>query len=159
MGTGKTVVGENLAKKMGKEFVEMDAVIVEGEGKKIVDIFNEKGEAYFRKLEKELLEELCIKEDLVVSCGGGLICDEKNLKRLKETGIVFALTASPSVIYERTKKHLHRPILNVDNPQVKIKELLDKRASYYKQAHHLIDTENILPEDIAAKIVTILNNG
>ena len=159
MGTGKTVVGENLAKKMGKEFIEMDAVIAEREGEEIVDIFNKKGEAYFRELEKKLLKELCIKDNLVVSCGGGLICDEENLKRLKETGMVFALTASPSVIYERTKKHLHRPILNVDDPQAKIKELLDKRAPYYKQAHYLVDTEGILPEKIAAKIITILNNG
>ena len=159
MGTGKTVVGENLAKRLAKEFVEMDAVIAEREGKKIVDIFDKKGETYFRKLEKKLLKELCLKDNLVISCGGGLICDEENLKRLKETGIVFALTASPSVIYERTKKHHYRPILNVDNPQAKIRELLNKRTPYYKQAHYLIDTEGILPEKIAVKIITILNNG
>jgi len=159
MGTGKTVVGENLAKRLAREFVEMDAVIAEREGKKIVDIFDKKGEAYFRKLEKKLLKELCIKDNLIISCGGGLICDKENLKRLKETGIVFALTASPLVIYERTKKHLHRPILNVNDPQAKIKELLDKRTPYYKQAQYSINTENVLPEEIAAKIVTILNNG
>ena len=159
MGTGKTVVGKDLAKRLNKEFVEMDTVIAETEGREIVDIFDRKGEAYFRKLEKELLKELCLKTDLVISCGGGLICDEENLKQLKKTGIVFALTASPLTIYQRTKEQAHRPILNVDDPQAKIRELLDERDPYYKQAHHLIDTENILPGEITGKIITILNNG
>ena len=159
MGTGKTVVGEDLAKRLNREFVEMDTVIAETEGREIVDIFDKRGEAYFRELEKKLLKGLCLKTDLVVSCGGGLICDEENLKQLKETGIVFALRASPSTIYQRTKKQAHRPILNIDDPQAKIRELLDKRDPYYKQAHHLIDTENILPGEVAVKIITILNNG
>jgi len=159
MGTGKTAVGKILAKKLSKEFVEMDAVIEAREGSEVVDIFAKKGEAYFRKLEKELLKELFVKKDLVISCGGGLICDQENLKRLKETGVVFALTASVSTIYQRTKEHIHRPILNVDNPQEKIKQLLEKRAPYYAQAQHSIDTDNLSSEEIADKIIVILNHG
>lgn len=159
MGTGKSVVGENLAKRLGKTFIEMDAIITEKEGSEIVDIFKSKGESYFRKLEQELLEEISLKTDLVVSCGGGLICNKENLKRLKETGVIFSLTASPVTIYRRIKDQTHRPILNVDDPQVKIKDLLIKRNPYYNQADYSIDTDNILPEEISDKIITILNNG
>jgi len=159
MGTGKTVVGEILAKKLGKEFVEMDVVIEAKEGSKIADIFTKQGEAYFRSLEKTLLGSLSKKEGLVISCGGGLICDQENLKLLKETGVVFALRASVSTIYQRTREHTHRPILNVDDPQEKIKQLLDQRDPYYAQAQHSIDTDNLSPEEIADKIITTLNHG
>ena len=159
MGTGKTVVGEILAKKMAKEFIEMDAVIEEKQGLEIVDIFTQQGEAYFRSLEKILLGSLSKREDLIVSCGGGLVCDQANLKLLKETGVVFALTASVSTIYQRTKKHTHRPILNVDNPQEKIKQLLVDRASCYDQAQYSINTDNLSPEEVVDKILATLNNG
>lgn len=159
MGTGKTVVGEILAKKLAKDFVEMDTFIEAKEGSEVVDIFAKKGEAYFRELEKELLKELSVKKDLVISCGGGLICDSENLNQLKETGVVFSLQASVSTIYRRTKEHTNRPILNVNDPQEKIKQLLAKRAPYYAQAQHLIDTDNLSPEEIANKIIAILNHG
>lgn len=159
MGTGKTVVGKVLAKRLSKDFIEMDTVIEEKEGSEIVDIFTQQGEAYFRKLEKELLQELSAKKDLVISCGGGLICDSDNLKLLKETGTVFALTASVSTIYQRTKEYTHRPILNVDDPQEKIKQLLAKRVPCYAQAQHSIDTNDLSPEEIADKIIAILNHG
>jgi len=159
MGTGKTAVGEILAKRLAKKFIEMDAVIEEKQGFKIADIFAKEGEAYFRNLEKTLLGELSKREGLVISCGGGLICDQENLKLLKETGVVFALKASVSTIYQRTKDHAHRPILNVGNPQEKIKQLLKERAPYYAQAQHSIDTDNLSPEEIVDKIVAILNHG
>jgi len=159
MGTGKSAVGKILAEKLGKEFVEMDAVIEEKEGSKIADIFAKQGEAYFRSLEKALLGELSKREDLVISCGGGLVCNPDNLKQLKETGVVFALRASVSTIYQRTKEHIHRPILNVDNPQKKIKQLLEKRAPYYAQVQHSIDSDSLSPEEIVDKIIAILNHG
>ncbi len=159
MGTGKTAVGKILAKRLGKEFVEMDAAIEKKQGTEIVDIFANKGEAYFRSLEKTLLGELSEREDLVVSCGGGLICDQENLKLLKETGAVFALTASVSTIYQRTKEHAHRPILNVEDPQEKIKQLLKERAPCYAQAQCSIDTDSLSPEEVSDKIIAILNHG
>lgn len=159
MGTGKTAVGKILAKRLAREFIEMDVLIEEKEGSKIADIFAKQGEGYFRSLEKILLGELSKREDLAVSCGGGLVCDQENLKLLKETGVVFALRASVSTIYQRTKEHTHRPILNVEHPQEKIKQLLEKRAPYYAQAQHSIDTDNLSPEEIADKIIAILNHG
>ena len=103
MGTGKTTVGRILAGKLGKDFVEMDEAIEKKEGRRIKDIFASEGEGYFRRLERELLKKISSQLDLVVSCGGGLVCDSANLKILKNTGHLFSLFASPSVIFERIK--------------------------------------------------------
>jgi shikimate kinase len=160
MGTGKTTVGKILARQLNKEFVEMDEAIEARQGKKIVDIFAFSGEPYFRKLEKELLKELSTKSDLVVSCGGGLICDEENLKMLKENGTVFNLTAKAKSIYARTKQYRNRPLLNVGSPLKKIRELLKQREPYYAQAHYRIDTDSISVKEVARRIIDIvIHNG
>lgn len=156
MGTGKTIVGRILAKKLKKSFVEMDGLIEEREERKIAEIFEIKGESYFRKSERELLLELSGKSDLVISCGGGLTCNDDNLRLMKKTGITFCLSASASTIYERTKNTAHRPLLNVDNPLKQIEELLARRLPYYRQADYLIDTEGINPEEVAEKIISLL---
>jgi len=158
MGTGKTTVGKILAKKLKKEFVEMDEEIEKREGKKIVDIFRLFGEPYFRKVEKEVLKEIASCFNLVVSCGGGVIVDEENLKILKKTGIIICLKATPSVIYERTKKTKERPLLNVSNPLKKIKELLARRAPFYAKADYFVDTSTLTPEEVSEEIIKILKN-
>lgn len=159
MGTGKTTVGIILADKLKKAFVEMDEYIEQKENKKIADIFKINGEPYFRKIEHNVLKELALGKDLVISCGGGVICNDENLKILKETGIVFNLTASPQEIYARTKEHSHRPLLNVSDPLGKIKELLLKRQPYYVQAHYSIDTDGLGPCAVADQIIHIVQNG
>ena len=159
MGTGKTTIGKILAKKLNLEFVEMDQIIEQREGQKIVNIFAEKGENYFRDKERALLEELSLKENLVISCGGGLICNEQNLNLVKNSGIAITLNASVSNIYERTKKYTDRPLLNVDNPLKKIAELLNERTPYYEQAHHIINTDNRSTGTVVEKILFILKNG
>ncbi|UCC95237.1 MAG: shikimate kinase [Candidatus Omnitrophota bacterium] len=156
MGTGKTAVGKVLSQRLKRQFIEMDDVIEQRQAKKIVDIFAQDGELYFRKLEKELLRELSAQTDLIVSCGGGLICNDENLELLKKTGVVINLKANPSTIYERTKKHASRPLLNVEDPLKSIEALLAKRQHYYHQAHYSIETDDLLPDQIADKIIGIL---
>jgi shikimate kinase len=159
MGTGKTTVGKLLAKNLRRPFVEMDEEIEKREGKKIVEIFSLYGESYFRKLEKEVLIQIAKENNLVVSCGGGLVCDEENLQILKSTGIVFLLEASPEVIYARTKHYAHRPLLNVENPRQRIEQLLKVRLPFYRQAHYSLDTSTFSPEQVVAKITQILEDG
>lgn len=159
MGTGKSVAGKILAEKLGRKFVDMDTLIEEREGVSIADIFAGKGEPYFRGREKELVGELAKQEGLVVSCGGGVVCDPENLGKLKQTGVIFALKASAAIIYRRTKNYSHRPILNVDNPEEKIDKLLKDREAYYARADYSIDTDALSPEETAGAIIAILNHG
>ena len=157
MGTGKTTVGKILAKTLKKEFLEMDEAIETENGKKITEIFQIYGEPHFRELEKKLLLKISQKENLIVSCGGGLVCDKDNLEILKKTGIIFNLTASKESIYERTKKFKNRPLLNVEDPLKKIEELLSLRMPFYNKAHHTINTDGTEPKVIAKRIINILN--
>ncbi len=159
MGTGKTTVGRILAGKLGKDFVEMDEAIEKKEGRRIKDIFASEGEGYFRRLERELLKKISSQLDLVVSCGGGLVCDSANLKILKNTGHLFSLFASPSVIFERIKGSNNRPLLSVSDPLAEIKRLLNLREPYYRQAGIQIDTDQINPQEVAGRILRLLDNG
>ncbi len=158
MGTGKTTVGEILSRQLKREFVETDRLIEEREGLDIPTIFSTKGEAYFRKAEKEVLEKIASRDNLVVSCGGGIVIDKENVTLLRKTGVVICLRASPSVIYERTKSYKHRPLLNVEDPLRRIRELLKEREPFYRKAHFFIDTSRISPQEVAEEIMRKLVN-
>ncbi len=159
MGAGKTTVGKILANKLSKKFVEMDQVIEEQQGKKITDIFAKEGEEYFRKLEKDLLNKLSAQFDLVVSCGGGLVCDQENLKVLNNTGQVFSLFASPEVIQRRVKHTKQRPLLNGEDSLSIIQQLLSKRKDFYQNAGTRVDTDNYSAQEVAERILRLLGNG
>ena len=75
---------------------------------------------------------------------------------MKSSGILFYLDASPTRILERTKGHTHRPLLNVSDPKEKISELLAKRAEFYAQANHSVDTNNMTVDEVAKRIIFIL---
>lgn len=158
MGTGKTAAGQIVAETLHKEFLETDERIEQEQGKKISEIFATQGQAYFRTLEKKLLAAIASKTDLIVSCGGGLICDEDNIRIMRASGTIITLKASPKTIYERTKQYTHRPLLNVKDPLSVITKLLAEREVFYSRAHFSVDTENIAPPQVAAAIIKIANN-
>jgi shikimate kinase len=152
MGTGKTAVGKLLAKRLGREFLEVDEIIEKKEGRSIAEIFGQKGEPYFRALEKEVVKEVSQKKGVIISAGGGAIIDEANLKNLKKNGIIICLEASPEVILERTKGNFCRPLLNVPDPKKKIEELLEQRAPHYKKADLSINTDNLTIDQVVEKL-------
>ena len=151
-------MGKVLSNKLKMRFVETDSLIEEREHTKIANIFSEKGEKYFRKVEKEVLKDISADKGLIVSCGGGLIIDEENVSIMKRTGVIVCLKADDKTIYERVKGDKSRPLLNVADPLKKIKELLDKRAPFYERADIFIDTVGVSPDGVADKIVNSLNN-
>ena len=156
MGTGKTAVGKALAKRLGMKFVDMDDAIEEREGMKISDIFEKKGEPYFRRAEKIVAKELSSQSGLVIAAGGGAVIDEENVRNFKSGGAILCLTATPDRIFERTKGHIHRPLLNVSDPKEKIAELLAKRAEYYARADYRIDTTDLTVDGVVDKITEYL---
>lgn len=140
MGTGKTTVSRQLQQTYGLRMVDMDIEIERREGRKIPEIFAEEGEEYFRNLETELLRELQLQEDLVISCGGGTPLRACNVVEMKKNGIVFLLDASPELIYERVKNSHHRPLLEQNKSVEAIRKLLASRQERYEAAANVVIT-------------------
>lgn len=152
MGTGKSVAGKLLAKSLNLEFFDLDSSIEEKEGRKIKEIFAEKGEAYFRKIEKQAVQEVSNKDRLVVACGGGVVLDKGNIDILKKTGRLISLTSRPEVILSRCQANCDRPLLNVKDPQDEIKKLLAIRQPFYAEAEISIDTSDLSVEEVVRQI-------
>lgn len=153
MGAGKTSVGKVIAKKLGFEFVDVDEVIEKATGMEISEIFSKFGESRFRDIEEEMIKLITQKKRQVIATGGGVVLRDKNMKRLKKGGVIFCLKASENVIFERLKQTTNRPLLQVENPEERIKELLQKRMPLYEKADFIIDTEGLTPEEVAEKII------
>ncbi|MDP2927594.1 MAG: shikimate kinase [Candidatus Omnitrophota bacterium] len=158
MGTGKTSVGRQLAKQKGWNFVDLDDLIELQQQRRIVDIFAQEGEAYFRKVEKKILKQVATQKKFVVACGGGIVLDPDNIKLMKKTGILICLRATGEAILKRVSASTHRPILNVAKPRERIELLLKMRAPYYMQADKTIDTSRSSIKQVVAKITRMLSD-
>lgn len=112
MGTGKSTVARQLSRQLELPFFEMDEMIVQEQGMEISNIFQEKGEAYFRDLETALLKKLLQEEKGILSCGGGIILRDENIQAMKKHGTVILLTAKPETILKRVQHNQSRPVLN-----------------------------------------------
>ena len=156
MGTGKTTVGRELSKKKKWRFVDLDELIELKERKTIPDIFREKGEPYFRILERKALKEVSQEEKFVVACGGGIVINKENIRTMKESGVAICLKASPSVILKRTSRADNRPLLKAHNPKERIELLLKLRAPYYARVNKDIDTSKLSVKDVVQEIIKII---
>lgn len=155
MGTGKTAVGSELARKKKCQFVDLDDLIELRDKRSIADIFAKEGEPYFRRLESRVLKEVSNEKNFVVACGGGIVMNPQNIKTMKRSGIIICLAASPEVILKRTAGYAHRPLLNVKYPKKQIELLLKLRAPYYAQSNQTIDTSRISIEKVVEKILRL----
>ena len=154
MGTGKTVVGKALAEKLGKSFVELDLLIEQKAGKAISEIFQKEGEIAFRELEIEAAREVSKGRDLVIACGGGIVLNKINVDRLKENAIIVYLTASPGVILRRVaNEEGQRPLLEVENPTLTIREMLRFRKPFYERASDIMVNTSRLDINSAAELI------
>ena len=153
MGTGKTSVGRIVADQLHFEYVDTDELIQSQTGRSITDIFTKEGEPAFRALEQKTVEELVGRMKTVISTGGGLPVNPKNLASLKSHALVVSLWSSPEKIWERVRHQSHRPLLHDKNPQAKIRELLDAREPFYKQADVLLNTDLRSVREVAQQVV------
>ncbi len=161
MGTGKTAVGKVLAKKLNREFIELDALIEQKAGKSIPEIFQQHGEVAFRELEIEVTKEIASKEHLVIACGGGIVLNKINIDRLKSNSVIVYLTASPNIILKRTLTDGEgRPLLNVSDRASEIRELLKFRKPFYERAADIrLNTSKLDIDVIAKQIITKLKKN
>ena len=153
MGTGKTTVGQILAARLARAFVDIDQMVVEKEGREISALFACAGEEYFRKQESKAIKEALLGEGKVISTGGGALLQNKEI--LEEGGRLICLLASPGEIMKRLVKEGGRPLLAGD-PKRKIKELYAARRAMYQEVPLKIDTDGKTPEDVAAEILALL---
>jgi len=160
MGTGKTVVGKALAQKLDKDFIELDAVIEKKAGMPIPEIFRRDGEIRFREFEIEAVRDVATKKNVVIACGGGIVLNTINIDRLKKESVIICLTASPSVILERTASDKGgRPLLNVADRLQEIKKLLAFRRSFYARAADItINTSRLDIDGVTVKILETLKD-
>ena len=153
MGTGKSSVGRLVADLLHFTFLDTDHVIEARAGKSIADIFAQDGEPAFRNWERRIVEELALRDKTVISTGGGLPANEKNLASLKKHALVVCLWASAETIYERVRGHDHRPLLNETDPLAKIRSLLTIREPYYRQADVLVNAEIRSVRELAMQVI------
>lgn len=154
MGSGKTSIGRLVAQRLGFQFVDTDAVIVERAGMPVAEIFESHGEAWFRDEETATLRSLSVLNRAVISTGGGIVGREENHALLRALGFVVWLTASEEVIFERVSRNKKRPLLQTADPRQTVHELLEKRRGLYAAvAQFTLDTTTFSHEKTASVLI------
>jgi len=141
MGTGKSTVGRAVAHRLGFRLLDSDHEIERQQGRAIAEIFAQQGEPAFRNMEREFVTGGHPAERMVVACGGGLVVQPGLLEELQARGVVICLHASLATVLERTARHRHRPLLNVEDPAERIRLLYAAREPVYRNAGTVILTD------------------
>ena len=159
MGSWKSTIGLNLAKKLDMNFFDIDDVIEELTEMKITDIFKKFGETKFREMEKAFFLEKSKESNQLFSTGGGIILDNENRKILKK-GTTFLLETSPSIIATRIHNTNKRPLIQgSDNLEKQLSDIwLERQKYYYESSKHIIKTDNLKPSDVIDEILKLLKN-
>jgi shikimate kinase/3-dehydroquinate synthase len=159
-GTGKSLVAKEVALRLNWDFLDTDDEIVKQAGKPIAEIFRQDGEGSFRELEREMIRKACQQRHTVISIGGGAIVDPQNYELLAKTGLIVCLEAKPETIYERLFREAAcnpgteiRPLLAVDNPLERIRQLKASRQSYYAKADWTIHTDGLSISEVAEEVI------
>jgi len=152
MGSGKTAVGDIVARRMGTyNFLDTDAIIEKATSMTIPEIFDAEGEEGFRKVESQVLDSVHSYVRCVVSTGGGLVCKRENWGKL-QSGIVIWLDVDPEIIMKRVEG-TDRPLLQTEDPLQKLKDLLEERKDKYSQADLRIEVTEEMDEEAAADAI------
>ncbi len=144
MGAGKTTIGKQLAKRLGRRFYDSDHEIVARTGVPIPTIFEIEGEAGFRRREAQTIVELTAESGIVMATGGGVVINPENRQRLRETGWTVYLNVPPRLLYERTRHDKNRPLLQVADPLAKLEELHAQRDPFYRDVANIVIEGNQL---------------
>ena len=155
MGSGKSTVGWKAAKLLGYAFLDSDREIERLQGRPVTEIFAQDGEAAFRLMEREFIEHGHPDEGCVVACGGGLIVPEGMLELVRRRGVVVCLHAPLETLLERTGRHQHRPLLNVENREERLRELFARREPVYRSAGTMVLTDKRPPREIVAHVLRV----
>lgn len=138
MGAGKTTIGRSLARQLELEFIDTDREIEARTGVSIPTVFEIEGEEGFRKREAQVIAVLSQLSGQVVATGGGVVLRPENRANLRASGFVVYLNVPPHTLWERTRHDRNRPLLQVDDPLLKLKELYSQRDPHYREVADLV---------------------
>ena len=153
MGVGKTTIGKRLAKELSYAFIDMDKIIEKQEGESISSIFRNKGEDYFRKIEKKLTIIELKKNSSVISLGGGAFLNSTIRQYSKKKSISFWLDVPIEILIKRLKKSKNRPVLEKEKTDTSIKKIYFIRKKFYNKAHYRIKCKALTLKQIIEKIL------
>ncbi|MHA2429521.1 MAG: shikimate kinase [Promethearchaeota archaeon] len=159
MATGKTIIGKELAKQLGNDyqFIETDQIIIKMAGKSITRIFKEEGEPIFRRYEIDACKKVSKLKKAVISCGGGVVLNEANIRNLKKNCHIVLLIATVDEIYSRIMRNgkKKRPLVDKENPKKEIENILQYREPFYRSAAYIIiDTTKKEIIEVVHEIIT-----
>ena len=153
MGVGKTTIGKRLAKKLNYAFVDIDKIIEKQEGESISSIFKNKGEDYFRKIEKQLTIIELKKNNSVISLGGGAFLNSTIRQYSKKNSISFWLDVPIEILIKRLKKSKNRPVIGKEKTNGSIKKIYFVRKKFYTKADYRIECKTLTLKQIIEKIL------
>ena len=155
MGTGKSTVGRAVAQRLDFTLLDSDHEIERLQGKSIPEIFAQDGEAAFRVMERDFIVQGHPAERTVLACGGGLVVQPGMLALLQSKGVVVCLHASLATVLERTSRHRNRPLLDVENPEERIRTLYATREAIYRRSGTLILTDGRPLPEIVSHVIRV----
>ena len=158
MGSGKSTIGYLLSKKLKLKFLDIDNLIEKEMNMTIKEIFQEKGEKYFRNLEEKITIKYLNLKNSVISLGGGAFNNQIIRNEVIKNNFSFWLNCSNSVLISRIKKNTKRPIANKLNI-IKFEELMNKRSKIYSKANFKINCNKLSKNEIITKIIEIYENN
>jgi shikimate kinase len=156
MGTGKSTVGRELARLMGRKFIDTDSALERRVGMTVSECFAREGEAFFRAQEKALALELATMTNRVVATGGGTLLDAEVRRLFIATGVVICLFTQSDQLVTRLERTDKRPLLHGVDLKDRVDELLAQRKEIYDNIQIRIDTTNLTPAEAAGKIFDLL---
>ena len=157
MGCGKTTIGKILAKRTGREFIDMDKYIEEKENMTVSQIFETHGEDYFRDVEHQVCKELSEKQDLIVATGGGALTFQRNVDVIRKSATVLLISVPVEVISKRLKNDTTRPLLQRPDKEEAMRALYNKRLPIYTDAATVIVNGTGHPKAVAKLIMNTMN--
>jgi len=155
MGTGKSTIGREVAKKIKIKFVDLDKIIEKNEGQSIVELFNKKGEKYFREIEEKTFFSLDSSEQMILATGGGAFLNKKIRTDILKNYVSIWLNASIETLVERVSYNIvKRPLIKVDNVTDSIKTLKKLRDPIYKEANFEINCDQFVIDVVIKKVIS-----
>lgn len=157
MGTGKSTVGRELARVMGRKFIDLDLELEKRVGMPIPRIFEEHGEAWFRAQEKALALEVAGLSNRIVATGGGTLMDPEVFSAFGTSGLLICLYTRRDDLIKRLERSDKRPLLTGGNVAEKVDALMQARKELYETIKIRVDTTELTPMEAARKIGDLLN--